>query len=273
MAIITISRKIASFGDETAIELAKLLNYNFVDRKSLEKDLLAKGISEVQLKKYDERKPSFWASLSRERDSYFDYLREAVYEHASSGNSIFIGRGGFAILRHVPGLYSVRLVAADDIRISRLMKEFNYSEKDARALMEESDNNRDGFHKNFFNTVNEDSSEYNLVINTGHITPLQAAEIIKYGFEKTVSKEEAASGDKRLKELLLAQRIVNHISFDLKLQIYFLEADISKDEIILHGVADNAGLIQKAIDVAQEMSGGRKVSSAISMVNEYKPFP
>ena len=230
MAIITISRKIASFGDETAIELAKLLNYNFVDRKSLEKDLLAKGISEVQLKKYDERKPSFWASLSRERDSYFDYLREAVYEHASSGNSIFIGRGGFAILRHVPGLYSVRL-------------------------------------------VNEDSSEYNLVINTGHITPLQAAEIIKYGFEKTVSKEEAASGDKRLKELLLAQRIVNHISFDLKLQIYFLEADISKDEIILHGVADNAGLIQKAIDVAQEMAGGRKVSSAISMVNEYKPFP
>ena len=176
-------------------------------------------------------------------------------------------------MRNVPGLYSVRLVAADDIRISRLMKEFNYSEKEARALMEESDNNRDGFHKNFFNTVNEDSSEYNLVINTGHISPLQAAEIIKYGFEKTVSKEEAASGDKRLKELLLAQRIVNHISFDLKLQIYFLEADISKDEIILHGVADNAGLIQKAIDVAQEMSEGRKVSSAISMVNEYKPFP
>ena len=32
MAIITISRKIASFGDETAIELAKLLNYNFIDR-------------------------------------------------------------------------------------------------------------------------------------------------------------------------------------------------------------------------------------------------
>ena len=139
--------------------------------------------------------------------------------------------------------------------------------------MEESDNNRDGFHKNFFNTANEDSSEYNLVINTGHISPLQAAEIINYGLEKTISKEEAASGDKRLKELLLAQKIVNHISFDLKLQIYFLEADISKDEIILHGVADNAGLIQKAIDVAQEMAEGRKVSSAISMVNEYKPFP
>ena len=76
MAIITISRKIASFGDETAIELAKLLNYNFVDRKSLEKDLLARGISEAQLKKYDERKPSFWASLSRERDSYFICVKQ-----------------------------------------------------------------------------------------------------------------------------------------------------------------------------------------------------
>lgn len=59
MAIITISRKIASFGDETAIELAKLLNYNFIDRKSLEKDLLAKGISEVQLKNMMSASPAF----------------------------------------------------------------------------------------------------------------------------------------------------------------------------------------------------------------------
>ncbi len=273
MAIITISRRIASLGDETAIELAKLLNYNFIDRKSLEKDLLDKGISQAQLKRYDERKPSFWASLSRERDSYFDYLREVVYEHACKGDSIFIGRGGFAILKGVPGLYSVRLVAPDDIRLSRLMKEFNWSEKEARKLMEESDNNRDGFHKCFFNTENEDPSEYNLVVNSGLIDAKTAAEIIKFSLEKSKNEEETILGQKKLEGLLLAQKIVNHISFNLKLQIYFLEATVEGDEINLHGVADNGVAIEKAVSVTEEMSCGKKVKSSISVVNEYKPFP
>ncbi len=272
MAIITISRKIASLGDETAIELAKLLNYEFIDRKSLEKKLLEKGISEDQLKKYDEKKPSFWASLSRQRDSYFDYLREAVYEYASKGNCIFIGRGGFAILKGVPGVYSVRLVSPDNIRIARLMQEFNWSEKQARSLLEESDNNRDGFHKCFFNTQNDDPAQYNIVINSGSIKAETAAKIIRCAFENTRDKEETELGLNRLKELLLAQKIVNHISFNLKLQIYFLEAHVTEDTITLHGVADNAVAIEKASSSAKEMAEGRKVSTAISIVNEYKPM-
>lgn len=273
MAIITISRKIASFGDETAKELAQILKYDFIDRKSLEHDLINRGISTGQLQKYDERKPGFWASLSRDRDSYFDYLREAVYEHAAKGNCIFIGRGGFAILRDVPGLYSVRLVAADNIRIARIMNEFNWSEKKAKDLMEESDNNRDGFHRAFFNTVSEDASEYNMVINTGCIEAKTAAEIIKFGIEKTISHDEVILGEKRIQELLLAQKIVNHISFELKLQIYFLEADVTGNELILHGVADNHSAIDKAVTVAKEMAKDKEIISSITLVNEYKPFP
>ncbi len=272
MAIITISRKIASLGDETAIELAKMLEYDFIDRKSLEKKLLEKGISEHQLKNYDERKPSFWASLSRERDSYFDYLRESVYEYAAKGNCIFIGRGGFALLKGIPGLYSVRLVAPDDVRIARLMQEFNWSEKQARALLEESDNNRDGFHKCFFNTRNTDPAQYNIVINSGSITAETAAKIILCAFKNTQQQKETEIGQKRINELLLAQKIVNHISFNLKLQIYFLEAHVNDDKISLHGVADNAVAIEKAISTAKELGGGKEVTSSISIVNEYKPF-
>lgn len=61
MAIITISRKIASFGDETAAALAKLLGYTFVTRKMIEEKLRERGIPEDALKKYDEKKPTFWA--------------------------------------------------------------------------------------------------------------------------------------------------------------------------------------------------------------------
>jgi len=118
MAIITVSRKVASLGDETSSELAKELGYRFVERKELEQHLIEKGMPAEKLEKYDERKPSFWASLSRDRDEYFDLLRETVYKIANKGNCIFIGRGGFAILKEIPGVYAVRLISNDEVRIS-----------------------------------------------------------------------------------------------------------------------------------------------------------
>ena len=273
MAIITISRQIASYGDETALELAKSLGYKFIDKKDLEKELLDKGISKENLAHYDERKPGFWASLSRNRDAYFDYLREIVYGYALKGNSIFIGRGGFALLRGIPGCYAVRLVASDEVRVGRLMKEFDWPEKKARALMAESDGNREGFHKCFFDMKPEDPTHYRLVINTDFATAPLAARIITHACKEAISPQEEQDGLKRIAELLLGQRIVNRIAFKDELPIYFLDAEVSATQIVLHGVADSAPCIDKALTIAEDLAEGRSVSTQISIVNEYKPYP
>lgn len=273
MAIITISRKIASYGDETARALAELLGYDFIDKKNLEHDLLQCGIPEASLKQYDERKPGFWASLSRNRDEYFDYLREIVYSHALKGKVIFIGRGGFALLRDIPGCYAVRLVASDDIRCKRLMTEFDWPEKKARALMMESDANREGFHRCFFDMKPEEPTHYQLVINTDFVTPQCAADIIKHACFATVSEVEEKAGLQRIAELLLGQKIVNRIAFKEELPIYFLDAEVSDFEIVLHGVADSVACIDKAVKITESMSEHRMVTSQISMVNDYKPYP
>ena len=194
MAIITISRQIASFGDEVATELSRQLGYAFVNRKMLEADLVKHGITEDKLLKYDERKPGFWASLARDRDEYFDYLREAVYERAKDGNCVFIGRGGFAILKDVPGCYAVRLIASDAVRTARLMKEFSWNEKKAQALMIESDTNRRGFHKCFFNIDQDDPSSYHMVLNTDCITPEIGAQIVINACGLTINPETGSAG-------------------------------------------------------------------------------
>ena len=273
MAIITISRQIASFGDEVATELSKRLGYSFVNRKMLESDLLKHGISEEKLSKYDERKPGFWASLARDRDEYFDYLREAVYERAKNGNCVFIGRGSFAILRDIPGCYAIRLIATDAMRITRLMKEFSWPEKKAQALLQESDTNRRGFHKCFFNIDQEDSSNYHMVLNTDNISAEIGARIIQYSSETTLLENAAAEGVVRIGELLLAQKIVNHVVFDLKIPVHFLEATTNASEIILHGVADSSAIIEKALSVAKTMAPDKKITSGISIVQDYKSYP
>ena len=54
MAIITVSRELAALGDETAQELAKLLGYRFVDKKTLQERIKSYGVEGQKLKKYDE---------------------------------------------------------------------------------------------------------------------------------------------------------------------------------------------------------------------------
>lgn len=269
MAIITVSRKIASLGDETSTELAKILGYKFIERKELEQHLIDIGLSKEKLKKYDEKRPGFWASLSRDRDEYFDLLRQVVYEIASDGNCIFIGRGGFAILRNIPGVYAVRLVSEDEKRLCRLQEEFECSEKKAKELIKESDTNREGFHKCFFNVEHKEATFYNMVLNTTSITSSEAAKIIKAGLEITIKKEDEEKGQAMIKDLLQAQSIVNHISFVLKLPIYFLDAEILEGEFILHGLAGSPYTIEKALDIARQICKDKKVSSNVKLINEY----
>ena len=269
MAIITMSRKIASLGDETSSHLANILGYKFIERKYLEQCLIDKGLIPEKLKKYDEKRPGFWASLSRDRDEYFDLLREVVYEIANEGNCVFIGRGGFAILRNIPGVYAVRLIAEDGVRVSRIMKEFNYTEKQANDLIKESDNNREGFHKCFFNVEYEEASFYNMVLNTSEITCQEAAQVIKNALEITIKDEDVQKGKKRIRDLYEAQKIVNHISFKLHLSIYFLDAEVVDDSIVLHGIADSPYTIEKAVNTTKELCKEKKVSSDIKLINDY----
>lgn len=274
MPVIAISRQIASYGDEIATELSKQFGYTFFNRKMLEADLLSHGISERNLHKYDERKPGFLDSLARDRDEYFDFLREAVYERAKDGNCIFIGRGVHAILKDVPSCYAVRLVAPEDVRTRRLMNEFSSTEKAARALLQESDTNRRGFHRCFFNIETDDPVQYDMVLNTARIAPEQGARIIQEGCQITVTQEKVEEGIAAIRRLLEAQKIVNHISFSLKVPVHFLEAIYSDDgTLVLHGVAETAMAIDSALSAARELAPGTKVESVISVVHDYRTFP
>ena len=89
-----------------------------------------------------------------------------------------IGRGAFIILESLPNLISVRFVAKNDVRIKRLMDEFGWNEKQAMQRIEESDSNRLGFHKSFFNLVNEDPSHFHLTIKTGILNVEESALVI-----------------------------------------------------------------------------------------------
>ncbi|MGI5174656.1 cytidylate kinase-like family protein [Treponema sp. OMZ 840] len=273
MAVIAISRQVAACGDEIAAELATLLGYTFIDRKDIEDKIISLGFPAEKLEKYDEKKPGFFASLAKNRDEYLDYLQTAILEAAALGNCILIGRGAFAVLEKVPNLLAVRFVASDSVRTKRLMDEFAWDEKQALQRMEESDSNRIGFHKSFFNISVEDPAHFHVVLNTGLFSAHNAALVLAEMCKKLITKELEQSGKQKIEDLLTAQHLVNTLVFEYKLSINFLRAIINGKTLTLQGIAESPVVAEKAVKIASDIIKDKEVLSAISIVQDFKSYP
>ncbi|MDR2211429.1 MAG: cytidylate kinase family protein [Spirochaetaceae bacterium] len=273
MAIVTISRELAALGDEIAHELANLLKYRFVDKKRLEDLMKDLGLAEQKMEKYDERKPSFWASLSQDRDDYLHYLKTAIFSEAGQGNCVFIGRGCAAILRGMPGVLSIFLSAPPEIRIERVKSYFHCDERRARQIIDHSDRDREGFHQYFFEMKWKGPENYHLTLNTGILHPQCCAELIQIMLEKTVTKETETQGSLRIKDLVLGQQVVHHILFDKNIPIHFLEVAVQSGAVTLFGVANSQTLVEAAVSTAKEVPAAGPVSSEIQVVQEFTIVP
>ena len=272
MAIITISRQVAALGDEIATAVAEKTGYAFVDRKQIEKRIVELGFPQSKLSKYDERKPGFFASLMKDRDEYLNYLQYAVLEEADKGNCILIGRGAFSILEDVPNLVALRFVSRDTVRLARLKKEFTWNDKQAQARIDESDTNRKGFHKSFFNMENEDPQHYLLTLNTSILSIDEAVSLIDALVKIHITPEKEEVGKVVVGQRLKGQRLVNQLIFDYHLSINFLRAVVDGNVITLQGVADSQGLAERAVQTAAKILPSCEIRSAISIVQDFKTY-
>jgi len=272
MAIITLSRQVAAHGDEIAQALAKKLNYKFVRRTDIEERIIELGFPKDKMPKYDERKPGFFASLAKDRDAYINLTQYALLEAAAKKDVIVIGRGAFAVLKNAPNEIAVRFVANEKTRIQRLMKEFNWDEKQAKQRITESDLNRDGFHKNFYNVEVANPDNYDMVLNTSIISDDLAAQIISDYVATKVTPEIEKQGNLYISQMLKAQEIVNKLIFEQKINIEFLHADIEDGVFVLYGVTDSAVTIEQAISTIKKEMPEFEVKLSVSVVHDFKAF-
>ncbi|MBL8966614.1 MAG: cytidylate kinase family protein [Spirochaetaceae bacterium] len=273
MAIIAIARELASLGEEIANELASATGYKLVDREYVEKRLGDYGLGPEKRQKYDEKKPGLWASLSQERDDFLHYLKTVIYEEAAAGGCIIMGRGSGAILRGVPNLASVRIIAPTGLRAERIRKLHGCDERRALQILDQSDHDRSGFHKYFFAADWNDPREYGLVVNTGELSLAESVRLIDQYRAIVGTPEREEAGRRRIAELLLGQRVVTEIVYGKKLPIHFLEAEGRGKRIVLHGVANTQSAIDAAVQAARGVRGVEEVESAIQIVQEFTVMP
>ena len=272
MAIITISRELAALGDETANELAGLMNCRLVDKNYLENRIKSYGEAEGISVNYDEKKSSFLSSFSHNKDAYLHFLKTAILEEAGQ-NCIFIGRGAGMILKNIPGVFPVLLAAPMEIRLERVKSYFHCDEHHARQVISQSDRGREGFYRYFFDSEWQGSGNYLLTLNTGLLHPAVCAEIVKYTMDRTITPEADKQNHERINELRLEQTIKHNIIYQKSIVIHFLEVIVSKDNVKLYGVASSQALVEAAITIAKEIIPDAAVHSEIKVVQEYSYIP
>ena len=176
MSVITISREFGSEGDTIAHQVAQSLNYHFVDQKFIGDILGQYGY--VEFDKEFTTLPTFWerfdAQREKQRDLMAQMLNQVIEAFAHHGNVVLLGRVGFEVLGKYTDVLHVRLQAPFSVRVRRIMTQQGLSLEEAESAVKQSDKVRVAFVEEFYKVPWESLHAFDMVINTGKISPDQA---------------------------------------------------------------------------------------------------
>lgn len=201
MAIVTISRQFGAGGSSVARIVAEFLGAELVDSSLVAEVARRLEFSEREVEKRDEHPETFADRLLDSlrylapaagsssdppyRDGPVDRSRaianmteELLREVARLGNAVIVGRGGAFVLHDRPHTLHVFLRAPDEVRVQTIMARFTVEEQIARTRMRETDASRDAYIRQLYKADWRDSTNYDLVINTGRVGFGRAADLI-----------------------------------------------------------------------------------------------
>jgi cytidylate kinase len=172
MAIVTISRQFGSDGARIATEVARELGYHLVDREVLKKLFEQYGLVDFE-DVYDAETGGgklLGALLRDPRDDVLQVHGRIVREVAHHGDAVVVGRGAYAVLRADPYALHVRVQAPSAVRAERIVARRQAgSPRDAEALIAERDRHRSAFVEKAFGIPFDDTSGFDLVVDTGKL--------------------------------------------------------------------------------------------------------
>jgi cytidylate kinase len=177
MHFITFSREMGTNGTEIAKQVANTLGYQFFDTEAIEKQARKMGFFE-RIKEIDEKAPSLFQRIFSHRPTIeLDRLNSVVYELASQGDAVFLGRGGQILLRDFNCALHIRVTASLEKRIQNLVERGMHREAASKAI-EDSDHERSTFIRFAFKVDWHNDKLYDIVLNMDKITVKLAVETI-----------------------------------------------------------------------------------------------
>jgi cytidylate kinase len=244
MSIITISRGSHSRGKKVAEKLAQSLGYECLSRDILLEASERFNIPEIKLIRAIHDAPSVFERFTFSREQYVAYIRAALLKHVQKDNIVYHGLAGHFLLRDLPHVLKVRILADMEDRVKEEMERENISAEEARRILVKDDEERHKWSKTLYGIDTWDPSLYDLVINIKCITVDDAVDIIKCAL-KGPCFQTTPEGQKLVDYMSLAARIEAALIQDIpSIQVeakegevfIYLKKDLCKDEELMSRV-------------------------------------
>lgn len=124
--------------------------------------------------------PSFAVTL---RD-YVHMMEMVIRDLAQEGNVVMVGRGGQVLLRDAPRALHVQIIAPFQDRVATLADRDGLEEREASTRLRSSDRARRDYLRQYHGVDWLDPALYDLVINTGKISPHFAAGLMANAYRE-----------------------------------------------------------------------------------------
>ncbi|MFV1883980.1 MAG: AAA family ATPase [Balneola sp.] len=186
--VITISREFGAKGAALANELGKKLSFKVWDKEIL--DVISKklGSSSEYLQALDENsrnllEDTIFGFMNHKGTNlnYQIYLVKAIRSIEDHGSSIIIGRAANFICRNPRSLH-VRVVCPMEERIKQYAASNKISLKQARAVIQQKDLERENFTLFNFNRDVEQASHYDLILNSARFSMDEMVELVEQAY-------------------------------------------------------------------------------------------
>ena len=265
MAIVTISRKVGSLGDEIARESAKQLGIRMIEgadihRLALECD---QELADMCRTFESEMPAGFFERIFFRDPAGASLFASLIYQEAALGDVVMLGRGSQIVLASQPAVLKVRIVAPLKVRVERVAQRKGISADDAADYVRRYDRQRRSLIENIFQVDLSDWSLYDMVLNTADLRMEQVVEVITVAAKKLgpiSEKQKVVFADLALAkrvEALIKKKVPTFPARDVEVQ------NLGQGHLVLTGAVLDKEAIKKAVDIAEAHTGVTKVDNQL----------
>jgi len=178
MAIITISRGTMSGGEALAGSLSEKLGWPAVGREVIKEAANTFNLSESLLAEQLEKMPGLFRKYTSEKRLYMIALQSALIERALKGNFIYHGLAGHLLLKDMPQVLKIRLIAPMEYRIRQLVEKKRMSREGASNHIVQVDRQRREWTRWLYDVDWSDPALYDAVFNLNSLPLALITELI-----------------------------------------------------------------------------------------------
>lgn len=272
MAIVTISHEMGAGGSEIGPMLAERLRYRYVDQDMISQAAQKYGVDEAKLTPLDETKPSLFEWFEADTRQFITILQSALLDVAEGDNVVIMGRGGQVLLRGVPHVLRVRVMAPFDMRVKRIIKDFGQRGEtvDARStakMVRENDHQKFGRMRYLYDVDWADPALYDLVINTEKLSVEAGVELV-VGLLRRSELAATEASLQAVRDRALASRVRAALAAHPETRKYRINVEADRGVIQLEGTA----ALEKGTEVARTIPGVVDVKTQLLEPPPIPPF-